>query len=91
VCHSCRLGRDTLNVCVLLIAMVRSLVPAASHENQAQTSILYSNYRVLFERAQDPASGGSFLYHNGELAMVFQKASDGDSGVECGSHPGQIR
>jgi hypothetical protein len=53
-------------------------------QRASRTKVHFSDFRVLFDRNNTgyPASGGSFVYQNGKLSMAFQKASDGDSGLQ---------
>ena len=71
---------------VLLLGSLTTCQPTQQPRLDAgRTEIRFSNYRVLFDRNQEghPASGGTLLYVGGELSLVFQRASDGDSGVQA--------
>ena len=59
--------------------------PGTKPQRASTTKVHFSDYRVLFDRnsAGYPASSGSFVYRDGKLSMVFQKASDGDSGLQA--------
>jgi len=70
---------------VFLLSSLTTCQPTQLLRHDAgRTEILLSNYRVLFDKNQEghPASGGTLLYVDGELSLAFQRASDGDSGVQ---------
>jgi hypothetical protein len=86
-------GRTGSIVCLILLSSLAALTyrtaPPSDMNAQARkvstTKVHFSDYRVLFDRnsAGYPASSGSFVYRDGKLSMVFQKASDGDSGLQA--------
>jgi len=75
-------------LCTLAALTFRTTLPSdisAQARNGATTKVHFSDYRVLFDRDGTgyPASSASFVYRDGKLSMIFQKASDGDSGLQA--------
>ena len=83
--HACPRFRLIILLGVLLLGLLTTCQPTQQLSPDAgRTEIRFSNYRVLFDRNQEghPASGGTLLYVDGKLSLAFQRASDGDSGVQ---------